>query len=198
MNTPEEHSRGGVRRIARMMLPYRIQMAILVGLTAIMALIATLPPLVTKALIDQVFTQGDTTNFFILGLLMVLIHTCYLLIYQVQFSLCAWLGQRFVFDMRTKLYRHLLGLSLRFFSKYSTGKLVNRLMGDSGTVQSIMTGQTMMVISDLIIATCATLATFIINWRLALVLMMILVIFVLNYRINIRHIISATKSLRSS
>ena len=198
MNTTEETSRGGIRRIARMMLPYRIQMVILVGLTVIMALIATLPPLVTRALIDQVFTRGNTSNFFILGLLMVLVYTCYLLIYQVQSSLCSWLGQRFVFDLRTKLYRHLLGLSLRFFSKYSTGKLVNRLMGDSGTVQSIMTAQTMTVISDLIIATCATLATFIINWRLALVLMMILVIFVLNYRINIRHIISATKALRSS
>ena len=198
MNTTEETSRGGIRRIARMMLPYRIQMVILVGLTVIMALIATLPPLVTRALIDQVFTRGNTSNFFILGLLMVLVYTCYLLIYQVQSSLCSWLGQRFVFDLRTKLYRHLLGLSLRFFSKYSTGKLVNRLMGDSGTVQSIMTAQTMTVISDLIIATCATLATFIINWRLALVLMMILVIFVLNYRINIRHIITATKSLRSS
>ncbi len=36
--------------------------------------------------------------------------------------------------VRVALYEHVLGMSLRFFGKHSTGKLINRLMGDSSAL----------------------------------------------------------------
>ena len=194
----EEKNRGGLKRIATMLTPYRRQIIVLVLFTVFMALLATVPPLITKAMIDRVLTQGDTSCFLILALLMIFVHSFYLLIMTMQSGLCMWVGQHFIFDLRTTLYSHLLKLSLRFFSKQSTGKIVNRLMGDSDTVQQLMTSQTLMVISDLIVATCATLATFVICWRLALVLILILVVFVINYRVNIKKIVVATKAMRNS
>ena len=114
----------------------------------------------------------------------------------IQSLSIAYLGQRFVFDIRCALYQHFLNLSLRFFSKNSVGKLVYRLMGDSGTIQSILTGQSVGIISDLIVATFAIIATFAINWRLAILLVLIVAIFVINYNVTIEPIIKASRATR--
>ena len=196
--TPENSALGNLAKILVFMRPYKGQLLVLILLTSILAVLAVFPPLVTKILIDRVFTSGDTSVFFLFGFLMVAIASFSHLLGLCQSMLCVWLGQRFVFDVRFKLYQHMLRLSLRFFGKHSVGKLVNRLMGDSGTVQQMLTGQSVTVLSDLIVASCAILATFLISWRMAGLLLLILTLFVLNYRLSIRQIIMASRSVRKS
>jgi ABC-type multidrug transport system fused ATPase/permease subunit len=69
-------------------------------------------------------------------------------------------------------------------------------MGDSGTIQSMLTGQSVGIISDLIVATFAIIATFAINWRLAILLVLIVAIFVINYNVTIEPIIKASRATR--
>ncbi|MFA6931089.1 MAG: ABC transporter ATP-binding protein, partial [Lentisphaeria bacterium] len=199
MSSSSENSTfGNLGKILVFMGPYRRQLFVLLMLTIILAVLAIFPPLVTKVLIDRVFTQRDTSVFFKYGFLMVVFVSLSYLLGLCQQMCSVWLGQRFVFDVRFKLYRHLLRLSLRFFGKHSVGKLVNRLMGDSGTVQQMLTGQSMTVLSDLIVASCAILATFLISWRMAALLVLILIFFVLNYRFSIKKIIVSSRSVRKS
>jgi subfamily B ATP-binding cassette protein MsbA len=167
-------------------------------LTACLAVLAVFPPLITKTLIDRVFTRGEVSVFFLFGALMVLLPTMSHLLSLYQQVLTVWLGQRFVFDVRFKLYQHMLRLSLRFFNKHSVGKLVNRLMGDSGTVQQMLTGQSMTVLSDLIVASCAILATFLISWRMASLLLLIMFFFVANFKLNRKRIVDASRAMRKS
>ena len=185
-------------KILVFMQPYKRSLAGLFALTAVLTLIALFPPIVTKVLVDDVFTQNKTDLFFFFGFLMVALPLLTTLVGWVQTLFISYLGQRFVFDIRCALYRHFLNLSLRFYSKHSVGKLVYRLMGDSGTIQSLVTGQTLTVIADLIVSTFATIATFLLNWRLALLLIIIVVIFVINYNVTKKNIIKASKQTRSA
>ncbi len=187
---------GNITKILVFMQPYRVQLFGLFALTALLSIIAMIPPLVTRALVDDVFTQGKRNLFFGLGCLMVGIPVVSTLCGYIQSLSIAYLGQRFVFDIRCALYQHFLNLSLRFFSKNSVGKLVYRLMGDSGTIQSMLTGQSVGIISDLIVATFAIIATFAINWRLAILLVLIVAIFVINYNYTIEPIIKASRATR--
>ncbi len=198
MDSKKKTPLGNIGKILVFMSPYQRQLWLLIGLTIFLAILATLPPMVTRMLIDRVFTQRDTSVFFQYGFLYLFLPSISIFLAFWQQRVCTWLGQRFVFDVRFKLYQHLLRLSLRFFGKHSVGKLVNRLMGDSGTVQQMLTGQSLTVLSDLIIATCAITATFIISWRMALLLLLIMLLFVLNYRLSIKRIIFASRSMRKS
>ncbi|NLZ63233.1 MAG: ABC transporter ATP-binding protein [Lentisphaerae bacterium] len=198
MDSDKKTSFGNIGKILVFMSPYMRQLVLLVALTVILALLATIPPMVTRALIDRVFTQRDTSVFFLFGFLALAIPICSIFFSFWQQVICVWLGQRFVFDIRFKLYQHMLKLSLRFFSKHSVGKLVNRLMGDSGTVQQMLTSQSLTVLSDLIVATCAITATFIISWRMASLLLLIILLFVLNYTMNIKRIIFSSRAMRKS
>ena len=194
----EKRRLGNIGKILVFMDPYRGQLFAVFALTALLALLAMLPPLVSKVLVDDVFTQNHTEIFFAFGLAMVLLPILQALFGYIQSLAIAYLGQRFVFDIRCALYAHFLRLSLRFYSKNSVGKLVYRLMGDSGTIQSMLTGQSVGVISDLIVSTFAIVATFAINWRLALLLVIIVAVFVLNYNLTIKSIIRASKQTRAS
>jgi len=100
--------------------------------------------------------------------------------------------------VRCTLYKHLLSLSARFYSKHSVGKLVNRLMGDSGAVQSMLTVSTVQVISDFVSSAFAITVTFAINWRLGIPLVVIVLLFVINYRVNMTRIRRSTRSYRSA
>ena len=189
---------GNIAKILVFMHPYKVQLLGLFALTALLSIIAMFPPLVTRTLVDDVFTQGKRNLFFVMGCLMVGIPLVSTVCGFIQSLSIAYLGQRFVFDIRCALYRHYLSLSLRFFSKHSVGKLLYRLMGDSGTVQSMLTGQSVGIISDLVVSTFAIVATFAINWRLAILLVLIVAVFVINYNVTIKAIIRASRSQRSA
>ncbi|MBO7741055.1 MAG: ABC transporter ATP-binding protein, partial [Victivallales bacterium] len=191
-----ENNSSNLRKTLHFLTPYRTQIGILVALTVLMAALATIPPLCTRALVDRVFTGGEVEIFVPLAIGQVFIWVIYLLIGLYQSTLCAWVGSRFSLDIRNTLYRHMLHLSLRFFGKHSAGKLVNRLMGDTGMLQQMLSAQTMTVVSDLIVSLCSIIATILISWRLFLVLMIFLVLFVVNYRVNIKKIIQSSRSLR--
>ena len=185
-------------RAASLLVPYRRFLVIVAVLTVLMGIIATLPPMITRALIDKVFTERRTNLFLLLGVCQVAVWLIYLGIALIQGYICVWLGQRFVLDIRNKLYSHLLNLSLRFFSKNSAGMLVNRLMGDTNTVQLVLTSQSVVTLCDLVVATFALTATILISWRMTLVIALLLIVFTLNFRMTIKKIITANKAMRSS
>lgn len=182
----------------RLLKPYRFRLAGLVFLTVALSVLAMLPPLLMRAVIDLVLTQRRVSLFFGLGVCVLALPVVTALLRYLQGLGVAVLGQRFVFDLRVFLYERLLGLSLRFFGKHSVGKLVNRLMGDSTTVQHMLTAHSIGVISDLVCASFAVSAAFAINWRMAVLLLMIVALFVFNYRVNIVRIRRATRGYQSA
>ena len=178
--------------------PYRYSLALLLVLTVALSVLAMLPPLVTRGIIDKVLTEGRRDLFLSLSVCMFAMPVVTALCRYLQTVGIAQIGQRFVFDVRLALYYHILGLSLRFFGKYSVGKLINRLMGDSGTVQQMLTAQSINIISDLVCAAFAISATFVLDWRLATLLVLIIILFVANYRFSIHSIRRASKGARTA
>ena len=178
--------------------PHVGKLVVVLILTLALSILVMLPPLLIRAVIDKVATEGRYGLFLPLGICIVAAPVITAFCQYLQTLGIAYLGQRFVFDIRVGVYNHLLGMSLRFFSKNSTGKLVNRVMGDTGTVQRTITGQSIGVVSDLACATFAITATFILNWRMALLLLVVVIGFVINYRLNIQRIKKATKGYRGA
>ena len=184
--------------IFRFVRPYRFYLVSVLLLTVLLSILTMLPPLLIRGIIDRVLTEGERSLFFSLAFCLIAVRLITACSRYVQTIGVAYLGQRFVFDIRTALYEHMMHLSLRFYGKHSVGKLVTRLMGDSGTVQQMLTAQSINVVSDLVCATFAISVTFFLNWRLATLLCTIVIIFVVNYRTNIKRIRKYTRSSRGA
>lgn len=91
---------------------------------------------------------------------------------QVYFM--AYVGQKVVYDLRSKMYRHLLDMPLGQHARHKSGSLVSRMTSDIGVIQNAVTaGLTDLVLHSLSLALIIVML-FVLNWRLALISMTIL------------------------
>jgi len=107
-----------------------------------------------------------------------------------------WLGQRIVFDLRFQSYRHLNRLSLAYYDTRQTGKIMARLTGDIDTIQYMISGGFVTFIADLFSVVALLIVLFYNQWKLALVAVAIVPLYVINYKLFIRHIRPISVELR--
>ena len=62
--------------------------------------------------------------------------------------LMMWVGIRAVADLRTRLFNHLLNLSLKFFNQAKTGDLISRISNDTQVMQTIISGTLSSIVKD--------------------------------------------------
>ncbi len=103
-----------------------------------------------------------------------------LLVYT-QRAVAETIGQRIVFEMRLDLYRHLQSLSMRFFRRARTGRLMLRLMGDINAVLDLITDGFLRALMDVVTIAVVALVILALHWKLALIVMAGLPFYVLTF-----------------
>ena len=168
--------------------PYRTQALLGFTLTIVLTAIGLLPPQLNRILIDDVITpvivayekagiaEGEATVapaasvqlllWVVLGLLGVYIGRG--IISAVRMYALGWLGQRIVYDLQRQIFQHLQLLSLTFYNKLSTGRIMTRVTSDTERMRSFITSGFQDIVIDglTIIGICTML--FVMNWELAL------------------------------
>ena len=106
--------------------------------------IALLPPLLTKFLVDDVLNREKTPAekaISMLGYVAIFLVAMHVL----RYFLAAWRGyilrksgDRIVAAIRNDVYEKAQHLPMRFYDKTSTGSVINRVSGDSSTLQAFM------------------------------------------------------------
>lgn len=91
--------------------------------------------LLIKPAMDEIFTNKQEE--FILPIVVGIVFASIFKFYFTyrQRHLLSWIGQSVVRDIRNEMYRNLMNLSLPYFIKSSTGKLISRLTYDVGLLQ---------------------------------------------------------------
>lgn len=120
---------------------------------------------------------------------------------QAVFGFCVtlaitWLGQRFKLDMRRKLYAHMQTLSLGFFEKSLTGKLMSNITNDVASLDQLLGGGFVNVLQDTVTLVAVMVYIFHVNWRLALVALTVYPIYIANYLVFIGRIKHTSEDVR--
>jgi subfamily B ATP-binding cassette protein MsbA len=176
--------------------PYRKRVALAVMLLILITFTPIAMPKLLGYTIDVVLPRKDT---FRLGLVCWAIIGLYALRGVVSFWLnytIGWLGQRIVFDLRFSSYRHLNRLSLSYYDTRQTGKIMARLMGDIDVIQQMISGGFVTFMADLVGMLAILVVLFAMNARLTLVALATIPLYVLNYKLFIRHIRPISVELR--
>src|SRR5207244_3846353 len=126
--------------------------------------------------------NGDLGRLNLLALGMVAVPLVNGLLGVLQRYLGSRIGEGIIFDLRCAIYQHLQHMSLRFFTNNKTGELMSRLNNDVVGAQQAINGTVVSVLSN-VIALIATLAIMVsLEWRLTLVGILVLPLFVLPAR----------------
>ncbi len=86
-----------------------------------------------------------------------------------QIQIMEYTGQKIMHDLRLRLYRHIQGLSISFFSKTPTGRLVTRVTNDVQNMDELFTSVITFLFRDVFLLAGITIVLMVLNVRLALV-----------------------------
>jgi len=152
--------------------------------------LSLLPPLFQREIVDQVIGGRDPSAQR-LGMMVVGMMGVYGLLALAEFGdqfLRHALGERFLFDLRVRIYDYLQRLSLSFFERTSTGELMSRVTNDVNALEQFVTHGVILTTVDLMRLVGASAVLMVLDWRLALVVLLPVPLIALGLRRFNRHV----------
>ncbi len=160
--------------------PYRGKLVqLLLAISAASALVVV-PALLIRPIVNAISARppdaGRTVTVYALGLFAVAIATAGFSLWQRYLS--SWVGEMLIFDLRRRLYDHVQRMPLAFFTRTQTGALISRLNNDVIGAQRALTGTFGTLTANVVQVVVAVGAMFTIEWRLTLLTLSVLPLFV--------------------
>ena len=186
-------TRGVVRRILAFARPYRALIIGFIALVVISSALAVAPPLLFKEIIDEGVLKGNRRLVVVLGITVAGLAVLQAVIGMVQRWCSSTIGEGLIFDLRTKVFDHVVTMPLAFFTRTQTGKLVSRLNSDVIGAQQAFTSTLSTVLSNLISLVLVLVAMLVLSWQLTLAALVMLPIFLIPAKIVGRKLAELTR-----
>ena len=170
------------RRVWGFARPYRASIVAFMATVVASTFLGLLPPLVIREIFDSAIAEGDGDYLNLLFIVLIAAASGEALLSLVERRLSAGLGEGLIFDLRLRLFDHVQHMPLAFFTRTQTGTLVSRLNNDVIGAQRAFTGTLGTVVANIITLVGTLIAMFVLEWRLTLLAVVILPVFVLPAR----------------
>ncbi|HXE53410.1 MAG TPA: ABC transporter ATP-binding protein, partial [Tepidisphaeraceae bacterium] len=196
---------GYLHRLLRYALGYKglLSLSIIAGLVGL-SLTFVIPWLIGSA-IDKVIVPGATGNeslqdreHWLMILVAIGVGTALLMAF-ITYARGHWtvmLGNRIIADLRRDLFEHLQRLSLHFYSHERTGSIISRLINDIQEAANIVNAGVILVVMDVVQTIVAIILLLVISWKLALMCVAILPLYVLTFRLLNGRVLHASRRVQ--
>jgi ATP-binding cassette subfamily B protein len=161
-------------RIIVFLKPYRhwVGIAFVTVITA--AFLGPLRPKIVQVAIDEYILQGDMQGLTRICLILVGILMAEGVLSFVNGYMTQWIGQQAIFDLRNRVYNHILRQSLKFFNTNPIGRLITRVTSDVEALSNVLSAGVVTILGDLFRLFFIAYFMFSLNWVLALVTLAVL------------------------
>jgi ATP-binding cassette subfamily B protein len=164
--------------------PYRMSLVAIVVAVLLSSGLGILTPFLTQAAFDRALFPigGGPVRLPLLAWLvggMVVVPVVSALIGVYQTYQTTLLGNRVMADLRGRLFEHLQRMDLSFFTATRTGAIQSRLANDVGGVQSVLSETASSILGNVVTVVAALVAMVLLSWRLTLVAVLLIPLFVL-------------------
>jgi ATP-binding cassette subfamily B protein len=171
-----------LKRVLHYAAPYRWLMVSMLLLILTSTGLSLLSPLIMRDLIDNAIPSKDIHRLILLALAMLVIPILNGALNVVQRRINSRVGEGVICDLRLVLYAGLQRMSLRFFTNTKVGELMSRLNNDVVGAQNAISSTIVGIITQLIQAVAVLSVMLTLEWRLTLISIVILPLFILAAR----------------
>jgi ATP-binding cassette subfamily B protein len=185
--------KGTARRMLTFAVPYRKILAIFIPVVILDAVIAAVNPLILRSLIDNGILKKDAHLVVLLAVLVAVLALFDGALALTERRISAYIGEYLIYDMRTKVFRHIQRMPLAFFTRTQTGALVSRLNNDVIGAQQAFTDLLSNVIGNFVTVVIVIAAMFFLSWQITLAALLLVPLFLIPSRFVGRRIGSLTK-----
>ena len=170
---------GTIKRALKMAAKYRGTIVLYLLVLIVSSFSGVASALIVRGLIDKAITpkRGDLVGrYAIAGLALAVVIA---LVGLASRYLSSRVGEGLIFDLRVKLFDHVQRMSVAFFTRTQTGALISRLNNDVVGAQNAVTNTLGSVVSSAITLATTVVAMFVISWKITLLAMLVLPLFLL-------------------
>jgi ATP-binding cassette subfamily B protein len=171
-----------LRRILGHVAPYRWQALVVLACVTGAAVMNLTAPWFVKRIVDEAIPQAniDRLLFYCAG--MIIGPLAAGLLQVVQKYGAENIGQQVMLDLRIKVYRQLHDMPFDFFAKQKPGEAVSHVLNDVQGVGSVVSNTMVDLAQNTIVLTCTLIFIFALDWRLAIMAVSFLPLFVVSTR----------------
>ncbi|MEV4174185.1 ABC transporter ATP-binding protein [Nonomuraea sp. NPDC049709] len=173
-----EEPRAPLGRIIKLFGAYRARLAVVGSLILFSSLVSLASPFLLREVLDVAIPARDTGLLTLLALGMILVAVTTTVFDVLQTLVSTTVGQRVMHDLRIAVYGHLQRMSLAFFTRTRTGEVQSRIANDIGGMQSVVTSTAAAIVSNLTTVLATIVAMLALDWRLTVVSLVLLPVFV--------------------
>jgi len=164
-----------VSKLIKYIKPEAGKLLFCVFLSIVTTAVALLPPFMTQTIVDDVLplkgTDAVGEGIRKLGFLVLFLFLSYVVHYSISAFRGYMLrksGDRIVMNLRNDVYEKAQHLPMKFYDKTSTGSVINRISGDTNTIQSFILKITQECIVQFLMLIGIIIIMFCMNWKLTL------------------------------
>jgi ATP-binding cassette subfamily B protein len=170
--------RGTARRTLEFAAPYSWLLALFLLVVVTDATIGVINPLIYRRVINDGILSGNIALIVRLAVLAAALGLLDVVLGIIQTYLSARIGASIVLSLRTRLFQHVQQMPLAFFTRTQTGALVSRLNTDITGARTAFTDILSNVVGNLITVVLIIGAMFVLSWKITLVALVLLPLFV--------------------
>jgi len=169
---------GLVRRVAGYFRPYLAPLLLSLVLMLLNSAAAVAGPYLVKLAIDAGMNAGSLPALRQAVLLYVFTIAVQWLAIFLRINIMVRVGQSIIYDLRAQLFAHLQQLSLGFYSRYSVGRVITRVVNDVSVLREFITWAMLAMARDVFTVLGIVLAMVSLNLRLSLITLIALPVMV--------------------
>ncbi len=171
-----------MKRALPLLWPYKVSVSGYLTAIVLSSLTGLATPLLTRAIIDDAIGGDDQTLLVILVAAWLGIVLVQAGITTVQSYLSNTVAHGIMFDLRSRMYRHLTGMSMRWFTANRTGEVLSRVSSDVSGIQGVISDTMGSVLGNLITVGSTFALMLVLDWRFALLSLITVPIFLIPAR----------------
>lgn len=181
--------------------PYRwLILFAIIALFVYSSTMLTLPYLM-KVVIDEIILGKDPhkSPYKLLAMIIggyIIIYTIRMIFFYISHFLTYYVSQKMLFDIRKKLFQHLQKLSISFYHRYRTGKLISNVISDVATLQEMISTTMITVAVNVVLIILYIVTLFAINWKLALICLTVTPFHFMNFLYFKKKILNSSEKRR--
>jgi ATP-binding cassette subfamily B protein len=157
-----------VRRLWRMLRPWRRGIAAAAVLVTLQVIALVAGPTLVRYGIDEGLARGDAAALNRAALAYLALALAGLVLGRAVIRAVARLGESFLQHLRERVFRHLMRLSMDFFEREKTGRLVARMTSDIDALQELVSQGLVLMVQNVLLFAGTTIVILVISWQLAL------------------------------
>ena len=169
-------------RIFKYFKPFWKQMILAIILLFIVSVLGLVPPIMTKNIIDKALPEKSMYLLVIFILACIVATVLKELVSVGQNYINTWISKHIIYNIKNEMYKHLQSMSMNFFSLSKPGEITTRMTSDIEGIQDIFKTTIVNALSSILTLITTMVALFAMNWKMAIISMLILPVFILPTR----------------